>query len=591
MKKYIFALTIGIFYLCFALFMHFQNLTNTVLDVISPTMLQIDLNNNGVLDDDETVCIPDIESFSSSLMTTANLIYELDLTPEKMIYLGYMADEFSKNLLLLKPVKVKFTGERTTDCRYGEIYVEGEKYSEKLFNAGLAAKYGNYILDVINTNLAHAEKLNLTILNLKSFKYHKLNCEYGLKSSDYTIIPKRQLPKDSQACKFCHTKKTSAKPHTKIEAKPPSAISQGDVRLILTDFTTNLKPHRNCTAEPCITLLNEINNAQTSIDMAIYGWDNINPLREALINAKIRGVKIRVAYDETSTGKYYYKETPDLVKMADISMSDKSTDSNSFTDQLMHNKFVIFDNKTVYTGSMNLSFTGLSGYNANTILLINSINIAKLYTAEFEQMLSGKFHNQKSPLKLENSFQLGNNKVSVYFSPYDRAMQKVIPYINSAQDYIYIPTFLITHTDLTNALIRAKGRGVDVRVIIDANNTATRNTKHALLREHNIQLKTENFAGKMHSKAIIIDNKYVIAGSMNFSNSGENKNDENLLIIENPDMAKFYKSFFLYLWDKIPDMWLNKNVRAESKDSIGACSDGIDNDFDGLIDNADNGCW
>ena len=76
MKKYIFALTIGIFYLCFALFMHFQNLTNTVLDVISPTMLQIDLNNNGVLDDDETVCIPDIESFSSSLMPTANFISE-----------------------------------------------------------------------------------------------------------------------------------------------------------------------------------------------------------------------------------------------------------------------------------------------------------------------------------------------------------------------------------------------------------------------------------------------------------------------------------------------------------------------------------
>ncbi len=94
----------------------------------------------------------------------------------------------------------------------------------------------------------------------------------------------------------------------------------------------------------------------------------------------------------------------------------------------------------------------------------------------------------------------------------------------------------------------------------------------------------------MHSKSIIVDDKYVITGSMNFSNSGENKNDENMVIIKNSRLAKFYKDFFLYLWAKIPDKWLTQNARPESPDSIGSCYDGIDNDFDGLVDMQENSC-
>ena len=103
-------------------------------------------------------------------------------------------------------------------------------------------------------------------------------------------------------------------------------------------------------------------------------------------------------------------------------------------------------------------------------------------------------------------------------------------------------------------------------------------------------VKTENYAGKLHSKSIIIDDKYLVIGSMNFSLSGENKNDENVIILENPELAKEYRIFFEYLWKKIPDKWLKMTARAESPDSAGSCSDGIDNDFDGNIDLKDEGC-
>ncbi len=141
-------------------------------------------------------------------------------------------------------------------------------------------------------------------------------------------------------------------------------------------------------------------------------------------------------------------------------------------------------------------------------------------------------------------------------SPQDKGISsRVVPLVNSAKHNIYVPAFLITHKSLTNSLIAAYKRGVNVKIIIDATNTGTRISTLIPLRTAGVPVKVENYAGKMHSKTIIIDNKYIVTGSTNFSNSGENKNDENMLIIENPKIAKFYAEFFEYLWAKIPDKY------------------------------------
>ena len=77
---------------------------------------------------------------------------------------------------------------------------------------------------------------------------------------------------------------------------------------------------------------------------------------------------------------------------------------------------------------------------------------------------------------------------------------------------------------------------------------------------------------------------------MNFSFSGDSKNDENALIIESPKLAKTYRQFFEYYWNQIPNRWLHAYPGAESKNSIGSCSDGMDNDHDGYVDLDDKGC-
>ncbi len=598
MKKAAAVTIILVFFVFFVVFNISKRAYTPVLNVVNPYTLQVDLNNNGIINENETVCLAEFEAFSlSNMETPPDFAKSLDLQTRDIITLGYMADNFSSSYLLTKPVKVKFTGKKSKDCRFAEIIVEDKSYGDVLLKSGYAAKGGVFDKAKLSENINTAKNLKLVIYNLKSNKYHELDCKYGLIASDYSIIPEKKLPKDAIPCKFCHVQKSKQKsadkkvklPVTEFQKK---VITDGDITLYLNDYTKVLRPDKNCNSDACKALVSAINSTENTLDIAVYGMDIIPDIYNALKNAKSRGVRIRMVYDKSTSSELdYYSETENIVKYVDRVTTDYEQEKPSYTNQLMHNKFLIFDNKAVLTGSMNISNTGTSGYNANAVLLINSPEIANLYTKEFEQMLDGKFHQLKSKLDVSNSFLIGDTQIDVYFSPYDKVSEKIIPLIDKAEKYVYLPVFLITHDGISNALIRAKNRNVDVKIIIDANSVTTRNTKYKLLRESGIPLKTENYAGKLHSKSIIIDDKYVITGSMNLSNSGENKNDENTLIIQSSKLAKEYREYFIYLWKTIPDMYLYKNARAEGIESIGSCSDGVDNDFDGLVDSKDSGCF
>lgn len=439
-----------------------------------------------------------------------------------------------------------------------------------------------------NEKLQFAKLQQYRICNTKSHKYHKLTCKYGIKTKEYIILPLKEI-KDYEPCGYCCKNKvsTSKKKDAKISKKtslprPSMVFVDKYIKILLSDHTTTLKPSKNCESQICKELVKEINSAQYTIDMALYGYERIPAIDNALASAINRGVKIRLVYDVDAKGNNLYSDTMYLAKKIPLSRSDAGITG------LMHDKFFIFDKSIVLTGSANLSSTDMSGFNSNSIIVIKSKSVAELYQEEFNQMYQGNFHNQKQKLPTRHDFILGESKISVYFSPKDNTVKSaILPLINSAQKYIYMPAFLITERDTVNALIQAKQRGVDIKIIIDAVSGRSTSSKHHILRDNGILVKTENYAGKLHSKSMIVDDKYLVIGSMNFSYSGNSKNDENLVVIKNSKAALFYRKYFEYLWSRIYDFWLKHDVVPESKYSIGSLSDGIDNDYDGKIDEQD----
>lgn len=600
MKRILTYIFIILLFLLFTLFTLLKDKSFDIISIITPTQIVVDFNKNGIQDSDETICIENVEAFSIQMDEDFYEKYskKFNLTRNDMINLGYMADEFSNKTLSSKKVKIKFRSKLNSKCRYAKMIVDDTDYSKILLNSGYGIinnKIGN--LNKFKQNLKISKNLNLVILNHHSNKYHKLDCEFGKLAHDTVIIPVRQLPPDVVPCKYCH--KTQVKDKKLLNRKkndvynipdiktPMLILNSGDITIFHTDYTKHLKPNNRCESDMCRAFIKLIDNSTETIDIAIYGYENIPDITNALENAKSRGVRIRFVYDEyLDKNKTFYKDNYIISNIADISKSDIKIDGA----KLMHNKFVIFDNKIVYTGSMNFSSSGVSGYDVNDIIIIYSNEIANLYSLEFEQMLNGKFHNFKHKHNHINKFKLGDSVLEVYFSPKDKTATRLIQLIKSAKKFVYVPTFLITHKDIANALIEAHSRGIDVKIIIDANSTSTRHSKHQQLRNSGIPLKVENYAGKLHSKGMIIDDSYIVVGSMNFSNSGENKNDENLIIIQNYQLAVNYHQFFNYLWNKIPDKYLKFNPQAESKDSIGSCYDGVDNNFNGKIDREETNC-
>jgi phosphatidylserine/phosphatidylglycerophosphate/cardiolipin synthase-like enzyme len=390
-------------------------------------------------------------------------------------------------------------------------------------------------------------------------------------------------------------------------------------------------PNTSCNIHICIELVNLIGKAQNSIDFAIYGLRGQKEVLNALIAAKNRGVSIRGVIDKDITKKNYYSDTYLLEENFESIRSDYKSDLKTlsliknqkyedkcqrpeghkgplqcfegkgyaskedfkFVGDIMHNKFFIIDGQYIWTGSSNISDTGTGGYNANVIASINSNYLAKHYLIEFEQMFkAGSFHRSKKKLRKQDiKTNIGTQSIELFFSPQGYSMYRgVIPLIQEARKSIDVSMFFLTHKNVSKELVLAHNRGVDVRVIVDATSATNGYSKHHYLRENGIQVKVEDWGGKMHMKSAIIDGKHLILGSMNWTSAGESKNDENTLIVRNSNDSQAYQSFFNSLWSSIDERWLLTDPAAESKDSHPACYDKIDNDFDKKIDSGDLGC-
>jgi len=574
--------------------------TYKVIGINNAGSVIIDLNKNGVEDNRENINLLPSNKYRVVSFYDINyaqkLSKHLNVDLDSILGVGYIADKFAEDSLKDNKVSMKIVNGST------HIYVDKVDYTDKLINSGYVFLNDKPVNpNSFKSEVANVSKIKLRIYNVKSHKFHRLSCKYGRLAHNLVVISQSQLPKDAIPCKFCLGKfKTHSHKEWKYKHKhkipcPPLVFKTPLIKIFLSDYTNHLKPDRSCSTPLCQELVKQINNSQNTIDIAIYGYDRVPAIDNAIKAAINRGVKVRLVYDIDSKGNNIYSDTSYLVNIIKLSRSDVAPidmkAQTKYTNSLMHDKFYIFDSKTLIAGSANLSSTDMSGFNENSTMLVNSQAVASVYQTEFDQMFSGRFHNLKTTISNNENIAVGDSILSIYFSPKDNIIKNtILPLIGNAQKYIYIPTFLITDKSVSDALIYAKKRGVCVKVIVDATNARAGYSKHQVLRNAGILVKTENYAGKMHSKSMIIDDTYVVIGSMNLSKSGNSKNDENIIVLKNSKAAIFYRKFFDYLWVRIYDFWAKHDVSSESIYSIGSCSDGVDNDYDGKIDLKDEGC-
>jgi len=296
-------------------------------------------------------------------------------------------------------------------------------------------------------------------------------------------------------------------------------------------------------------LIEKINAAQTSIHIVSFEFD-LTPVAQALIAAHQRGVDVRWVTDDESGLEA--DEEPDRGQFA--MLTDAGIEVRADTrSALMHNKFWIFDGQTAWTGSTNITTSGVFQQNNNTIV-IHSPEVAAIYEREFQEMWDGKF-GPKSPSTADQQSAIVNGMpIQIYFSPEDKVMDRIIPIVSSAQSNIRFLAFSFTDYPLAQAMIDRAAAGVDVAGVYEKVGSETDSAEMKTFFCAHVPVRQDVNPKFLHDKLIVVDNHIVITGSFNFSSNATDNNDENVMIVDNAEIANLYLQEFGKIWSIATDL-------------------------------------
>jgi phosphatidylserine/phosphatidylglycerophosphate/cardiolipin synthase-like enzyme len=140
--------------------------------------------------------------------------------------------------------------------------------------------------------------------------------------------------------------------------------------------------------------------------------------------------------------------------------------------------------------------------------------------------------------------QTKNELLQYCFSPGGECSDIIIQWIGRANTSIHVLIYSFTLDDVRDALIQAKARGVDVKIVMERSNANGSGSEYQALKAAGIDIRLDANSADMHNKVMIVDGRIVLSGSMNWSNAGVSRNNENLLVIDSRIWAAAYEAQF-----------------------------------------------
>jgi phosphatidylserine/phosphatidylglycerophosphate/cardiolipin synthase-like enzyme len=286
-------------------------------------------------------------------------------------------------------------------------------------------------------------------------------------------------------------------------------------------------------------LVRAIDAAACCVDAAVYDIDLLSVAR-AMLRAVSRGVTVRIVTDSDNANN----EAIGLLRGEGIPVVGDEREA------LMHDKFVVIDRRELWAGSMNLT-TNDAYRNDNNFLHLHSPKLAEIFSAEFEEMFTGKFFGVGSPRGATAApVDTAVGSVQALFAPEDGVARHVIELIRGARKSIHFLAFSFTSAPITDAMLERFADGVAVAGVIETTQAKSNSgAQWNALRLGGAAVYLDANPRNMHHKVIVIDGEIVITGSYNFSESAESKNDEDLLIIWNAGWAGVFEKEFQRIYD------------------------------------------
>ena len=324
------------------------------------------------------------------------------------------------------------------------------------------------------------------------------------------------------------------------------------------------------------------NEADETIDIAMYSYSHSGPVRAALERAVNRGVKIRF--------------------LADTALADSSSKGGALeelgidvrrTTKTMHHKFCIIDGPRdnasldragsahVISGSGNWSSSAGTMYDENTLFITGSEELALRMQRDFDYLWSGSkdkvwndtlvWDQTRADITDDLIAEVEDPNTHVYFTSANftvnnsgswsylgttEVTDQLVGAILGADQSIDIASGHFLSTPIVTAVRDALqvNPNLDVRVVLDCQE-ANAGGNIATLKDEIVSLGGSinykcttyrwhyKYAKQLHHKYIIIDGEELWTGSLNFSDNSETNVFENMMYFAGPEHQELIAAY------------------------------------------------
>lgn len=180
------------------------------------------------------------------------------------------------------------------------------------------------------------------------------------------------------------------------------------------------------------------------------------------------------------------------------------------------------------------------------------------------------FWNIKNNYELENNkkitqekldnFSIQNiksiQKTDIFYTPNKNLLDEIVNNINNSKEKIYVSVYIFTEKRIKNALLKAKKRWVNIKIIMEKSPYMTNNINNKffeVFQKNNIEVAWSNQDNFLlnHAKFMIIDDLWIIStGNLSYSTFSQNR--DFFVVTKNWEILNFLKNLFYndFKWNK-----------------------------------------
>lgn len=324
--------------------------------------------------------------------------------------------------------------------------------------------------------------------------------------------------------------------------------------------------------------------AEHKIRLAGYTFES-EQVTETLIEAHHQGVDVSVLVEQAPVGGMSKKQVALLDELEDAGIETKVTGGEDSRYQFHHAKYAVIDDTAlIMTENWKPSGTGGKGSRGWGVLIEDRLfaqQLVEVFTVDSQHEDASRWSSKRITVdpveesQADGSFDtefvpqtVDVETAQLVVAPYD-ADEQIDRLLATADESIMIKQMSIEDTDfrwLDSAVTAAK-RGVEVEILlseawyVQEENEALVDqlTNKADQEDIDLSITTaesgDNFE-KIHTKGVIIDERHVVLGSINWNENSVHNNREIAVILTGDNVAEYYADVFSAdmqsRWDNYP---------------------------------------